>query len=185
MNTAVVPTNTFTRYRENVNAEKDETVWLRWKISVNYLLPSDSLYFLLIKVASTLKKKRPSFGSNKELVWTILQVNNISYPHRTGRATMSSINTSTTPSSPSLSSSSSHLNGTGAGGTPLNGKNNNNKFTSGEATDDLKATQQQIGKLETELKHARDALSGCCLASSTSLQLIMLIFQRSVILRPD
>lgn len=32
--------------------------------------------------------------------------------------------------------------------------------TNGEATDDVKATQQQIKKLEVELKHARDALSG-------------------------
>ena len=88
---------------------------------------------------------------------------------RPGRLTMSSI---------SASSTSTHVNGTtcldSSETSSKNGaKNNNNsssssghsdphdKFTNnGEATDDLKATQQQIKNLEMELKHARDALSG-------------------------
>jgi hypothetical protein len=53
----------------------------------------------------------------------------------------------------------STINGDGGRTTP---KTNGEKFngTSGEATDDVKATQQHIKNLETELKHAREALSG-------------------------
>ncbi|XP_046635868.1 kazrin-like isoform X1 [Daphnia pulicaria] len=52
----------------------------------------------------------------------------------------------------------STINGDGGRTTP---KTNGEKFngTSGEATDDVKATQQHIKNLETELKHAREALS--------------------------
>ena len=39
-------------------------------------------------------------------------------------------------------------------------KSNGTFSNGGEATDDVKATQQHIKNLETELKHARDALSG-------------------------
>jgi hypothetical protein len=55
----------------------------------------------------------------------------------------------------------STINGDGGRTTPLP-KTNGEKFngTSGEATDDVKATQQHIKNLETELKHAREALSG-------------------------
>nr|CAH0106145.1 unnamed protein product [Daphnia galeata] len=54
----------------------------------------------------------------------------------------------------------STINGDGGRTTPLP-KTNGEKFngTSGEATDDVKATQQHIKNLETELKHAREALS--------------------------
>ncbi|KAI9565476.1 hypothetical protein GHT06_009268 [Daphnia sinensis] len=52
----------------------------------------------------------------------------------------------------------STINGDGGRTLP---KTNGEKFngTSGEATDDVKATQQHIKNLETELKHAREALS--------------------------
>ncbi|XP_045025913.1 kazrin isoform X1 [Daphnia magna] len=54
----------------------------------------------------------------------------------------------------------STINGDGGRTTSLP-KTNGEKFngTSGEATDDVKATQQHIKNLETELKHAREALS--------------------------
>lgn len=50
------------------------------------------------------------------------------------------------------------------GGRTTPPKSNGEKFngTGGEATDDVKATQQHIKNLETELKHAREALSGLC-----------------------
>lgn len=58
----------------------------------------------------------------------------------------------------------STINGDGGRTTSLP-KTNGEKFngTSGEATDDVKATQQHIKNLETELKHAREALSGLCI----------------------
>lgn len=58
------------------------------------------------------------------------------------------------------------VNGDGGRTTPP--KSNGEKFngTSGEATDDVKATQQHIKNLETELKHAREALSGIEISSS-------------------
>ncbi len=54
---------------------------------------------------------------------------------------------------------STAVNGDGGRTTPQPAKSNGEKFN-GEATDDVKATQQHIKNLETELKHAREALSG-------------------------
>ena len=70
----------------------------------------------------------------------------------------------------STTETSGHMNGTCLEGNQqhpaspkIGTQNGGDKFSSNnhaEATDDVKATQQHIKNLETDLRHARDALSG-------------------------